>query len=273
MRNIQGQTYRLKYHPFPSEKGKKEFIIGEALLRNKKISEEELATLRNVQDEAPDLAVTIKEFGELTIEVTESVPHERKDIDHSNRFIKELIFYLKELGTKPLKPSNIFIHRDMFAFPRIKSREIKSIAEKIDSFFKSEGFLQNYSIIHKLMDYPIEVTFVPAQGNFTSPAIYSENNLFIHDITGFPIDNIATRKAIQHAIQKKKAMSGTADILIIFHDILGIVGFDKVFDRIRKDLLSSLSYKGIYIVQIIPTSFDYWISVITIRDHPIFMKR
>lgn len=273
MRNIQGHKYRLKYHPFPSEKGKREFIIGEALLRSKKISEEELATLRNVQDDPPDLVVAIKEFGELTIEVTESVPHDRKDVARSTRFIEKLIFYLKELGTKPLKPSNIFIHRDRFVSPCIKPREIKTIAEQIDSFFKSEGFMQNYSIIHEVIDSPIRVTFVPTQGNFTSPATYSENNLFVHDITGFPIDKKATRNAIQHIIQKKKARSGTADILIIFHGVLGMLGFDNIFDQIRKDLLSSLAYKGIYILQIIEMGFDFWISVITIREHLIFLKR
>lgn len=48
MRKVTGQRLRLKHYPFPfREKGKKEYIIGEALLRWKGIPEDEVATLRN----------------------------------------------------------------------------------------------------------------------------------------------------------------------------------------------------------------------------------
>jgi len=272
MRNIQGQRYALRYHPFPSEREKKERIIGEALLRSKMVSEEELATLRNVKPDPPDLAVTIKEFGELRIEVTESVTYDKKDAVRRTRLIEKLKLYLNELGTKPSKPSNIFIHTEGFAFPHIKPKEIKSIAEQIDSFFHREDFTQKHLITQEVIKSPINVTFVPAQENSALPAAYSDSNLFVCDTTGVPIDKKETQNAIEHIIQKKKDKSVTSHILIIFHGIVGVLGSDNIFDQMKGYLLSNLTYEGIYLVQIIPMDIDYWVSVITIREHPVFQR-
>lgn len=265
-----GHQYRLKYYPFPREKEKKEFIIAEAFLRNKMVSEEELATLRSVQSDPPDLRVKIKKFGELRIEISESVPYDREYVDHSTKFIKELWSYLCKLGTQPSKPSNIFIHTEGFVFPNMKQKEIKHIAGKIDSFFKSTDFKLKYSVIQELVKFPITVTFIPAQGTFASPAKCYHNNLLVRNITGFPIDNKEAEDTIKHIIAKKEARSGTADILIIFHGIIGMLSFDNIFDQMKEKLLSGLTYKGIYVLQIIELDNQYWTSVTTVREHPIF---
>ena len=69
--------HKLRYYPFPREKDKREYVIGEALLRDKGIPKDELATLQNVPDDPPDLVVNTKDYDQLSIEVTEAVPHDR----------------------------------------------------------------------------------------------------------------------------------------------------------------------------------------------------
>lgn len=68
MRKIVGKGLRLKYHPLPfRDKRKKEYIIGEALLRWKDIKEEEIETLRNVDSDPPDLVFRANDSSEIKI--------------------------------------------------------------------------------------------------------------------------------------------------------------------------------------------------------------
>lgn len=270
MRKIKGHQYRLKHYPFPRGKEKQEFIIAEAFLRNKMVSEEDLATLRSIQSDPPDLMVTIKKSEELRIEISESVPYNREYIYHSEKFIKDLQSRLCKLGTQPSEPSNIFIHTEGFVFPKITQKEMQYIAEKIDSFFKSTAFKLKYSVIQELVKFPLTVTFIPAQDTFALPARCYHNNLLIRNITGIPIDNKETEDAIKQIVAKKEARSGTADILIIFHGIIGMLSFDNIFDQMKENLLSGLTYEGIYILQLIELDNQYWTSVTMVREHPIF---
>ena len=66
MREIAGRRLTLKHHPFPlRDKAKKEYTIGEALLRWKGIPKEEMTALRNVDFDPPDLVFGTKESGEI----------------------------------------------------------------------------------------------------------------------------------------------------------------------------------------------------------------
>jgi hypothetical protein len=120
MREVTGQRFRLKHHPFPfRKKDKKEYIIGEALLRWKGIPEDELATLRNVAFDPPDLVFEAEDFGKIKLEITESVPYDRDSEAKSAYFIKSLKTHLKKLGTKSPKSSNVSVYRKTFDFPQI----------------------------------------------------------------------------------------------------------------------------------------------------------
>ena len=166
-REVTGQKLGLKYYPFPfREKGKKEYIIGEALLRWKGMPEDEVGTLRNVAFDPPDLVFETEDFGEVRMEITESVPYDRDSDAKSAHSLKRLKARLKELGTSPPKPSNIFVSREPFAFPSMRSKEIESVARQIDKFFKTKDFEAKYKINQEIVSSPIRIAFIPALGAF-----------------------------------------------------------------------------------------------------------
>lgn len=235
------------------------------------MSEDELATLRSVPSDPPDLVVTTTEFGQITIEITESVPYDRDSEAKSKYFIHRLRTCLSKLGTKSPKLSNLAIHRERFAFPSITSDEVKSIAGQIDGFFKGKDFKAKYKKIQKVIESPISITYIPALGTFAYPVEFYENNLFVHDITGYPVERKETENSFGEIIQKKKGRAKTADILLIFHGTHGIIGLDEaLLNLVRGKLLSGLTHEGIYMIEIIEFNVDYWINVLTIREHPIF---
>lgn len=279
MNDITGERHRLKYHPFPyADKRKKEYIIGEALLRSKMISDEEMATIRNVSSDPPDLIVKTKECGEIGIEITEHVAEDRNSVARSNEFIGKLKSHLSQLGTRPSKPANLWVYRERFAFPRIPPKKILSIAKQIDGFFASKDFPDRYEIIQEVVKSPIRITYIPALGGFALPPEFYDNNLFVHDATGYPINSREIENSFTEIVRKKTPAAKTADILVIFHGILGILGISSLDARLnvpllhelKHDLLLNLPHKGIYIVGILESSDDYWINVVTIREHPIF---
>jgi hypothetical protein len=186
MRELKGQRLGLKYHSFPfREKYKKEYIIGEALLRWKGIAEDEVATLRSVAVDPPDLVFETGDFGKTRIEITESVPYDRDSEAKSAYFLKRLKARLKELGTRPPKPSNIFVSRESFDFPSIRRGEIDTITRQIDKFFKTTDFEAKYEIIQEIVTSPLRITFIPALGAFAHPPEHYADNLFVQDIIGY----------------------------------------------------------------------------------------
>jgi len=275
MREVKGQRLALKHHPFPfREKEKKEYIIGEALLRWKGIAEDEVATLRSVAIDPPDLVFETEDFGKIRIEITESVPYDRDSEAKRAYFLKRLKTHLKELGTRPSKPSNIFVSREPVDFPSIRRGEIDTIAGQIDSFFKTTDFETKYEIIQEIVTSPIRITFIPALGAFAHPPEHYADNLFIHDITGYPLDYEGFARSFEAIIESKRYSEMAADILIIFQGPIGIVGLSEgLLDQAKNGLTSDLAYQGIYIVEIIQFPSDYWVHVITVREHPLFERR
>ena len=81
------------------------------LLRWNGIPEDIVSTLRNVAFDPPDLVFETEDFGEIKMEITESVPYDRDSEAKSTYFLKRLKVHLKRLGTRPSKPSNIFVSR------------------------------------------------------------------------------------------------------------------------------------------------------------------
>jgi len=275
VRKVTGQRLRLQHHPFPfREKGKKEYIIGEALLRWKGMPEDEVATLRNVAFDPPDLVFETKDFGEIRMEITESVPYDRDSEAKSAYFLKRLKAHLKELGTRPPKPSNIFVSREPFDFPSMRPREIQSIARQIDRFFKTKDFEAKYEIIQEIVASPIRIAFIPALEAFAHPPEHYDDNLLVHDITGYPLDEKEFERSFEAIIESKSHSETAADILIIFQGTIGIVGLGEgLLSQAKNRLTSELAYQGIYIVEIIQFPSDYWVNVITVREHPLFERR
>jgi len=275
VREVTGQRLGLKYHPFPfREKSKKEYIIGEALLGWKGVSENEVWTLRNVEFDPPDLAFETEDFGEIKMEITESVPYDRDSEAKSTYFLKRLKVHLKRLGTRPSKPSNIFVSREPFEFPSMRPREIASIARQIDRFFKTNDFEAKYEIIQEIMHSPIRIVFIPALGTFAHPPEHYDDNLLVNDITGYPLDEKEFEHSFEAIIKSKRHSEAVADILVIFQGTIGIVGLaEELLDRVNNHLKSDLAYQGIYIVEIIQFPSDYWVHVITVREHPLFERR
>ena len=275
MREVKGQRLGLKHHPLPfGEKHKKEYIIGEALLRWKGIAEDVVTTLSSVSLDPPDLVFETKDFGKIRIEITESVPYDRDSEAKSAYFLKRLKARLEERGTKPPKPSNIFVPRGSFDFPSIRRRDIDTIAGQIDRFFKTMDFEVKYEIIQEIVTSPIRITFIPALGAWAHPPEHYTNNYFVHDITGYPLDDKEFVRSFEAIIKSKRYSEKAADILIIFQGTIGIVGLsEELLDQAKNHLMSALAYQGIYIVEIIQFPSDYWVHVITVREHPIFERK
>ncbi len=275
MREVKGQRLGLKHHSFPfREKEKKEYIIGEALLRWKGIAEDEVATLRSVKIDPPDLVFETEDFGKIRIEITESVPYDRDSEAKSAYFLKRLKAHLKELRTRPPKPSNIFVSREPFEFPSMRPREIESIARQIDRFFKTKDFEAKYEITQEIVASPIRIAFIPALGAFAHSPEHYDNNLLVNDITGYPLDEKEFEHSFEAIIESKRHSEAAADILIIFQGTIGIVGLgEELLGRAENRLKSYLAYQGIYIVEIIQFPSDYWVHVITVREHPLFERR
>lgn len=267
--NLQGRLYKLKYHPFPfHNKREKEFTIGEALLRYKGIPESDIETLRNIEDDPPDLLVDISKSGQISIEVTESVPYDRDSDALSNKFIRKLRDYLERVGVRPSKQSNIFIYRNDKPFPKINTKQLLAIGEKINHFFNSQEYELNYDKIHKIMSAPVELTFIPALGNFKNPDKFYINNIYIKDITGYPINHSQIVETFNNIYQKK--LVGTADILAIFHNTIGMVGLsNEDIMQIKELCQNSVSYNGIYIIELFQAGEKYWVHVETLLEHPI----
>ncbi len=275
MREVKGQRLRLKHHPFPfREKSKKEYIIGEALLMWKRIAEDEVATLRSVAIDPPDLIFDTEDLGEIGIEITEYVPYNRDSEAKSFYFVKKLKSHLKELCTRPSKPSNIFVYREPFDFPSISQKEIDTIARQIDMFFKRKDFNATYEIIQEIVIAPIRITFIPALGTSMYPPEYYTDNLFVHDITGYPLDYEGFARSLKAIILRKRHSETAADILIIFQSTIGMLSLSEgLLDQAKRRLASDLAYQGIYIVEIIQLLSDYWVHVITVREHPLFERK
>ena len=265
-----GRTYLLKYHPIPRDRRKEEYIIGEAFLRYKGVSEQDLITLKNVDDDPPDLVFTMKGFGELRIEVTRFEPHDIGDTARRWKFIESLRLRLNQLGTKAVKPSNIFIHKEGL-FPILKPKDVETIALEIDRFFKRGEFVEKYQINQVIRKEPIEIIFSPALKTMANHPTFYENNILIHDITGIPIDAQKTIQAIERIVQKKKSQT-MVDILVIWQQILGMLALENTFNQMKELLLSRFPFEGIYILTIIVDPTDYWIGLVTIREHPIFQS-
>jgi hypothetical protein len=280
--------HKLKYYPFPREKDRREYVIGEAFLRDKRMPEDELATLQNVHNDPPDLVVNIKDYGQLGIEVTEAVPHDRGAINQANKFLKKLRNQLKGLGTRPKTPLNICLCRDEFRMPKIKEKEIVDIANWINAYCKQPAFPKVNTRIHddtspfkiqissiapsakyKIGNPPIRISVIPATDAFAYPTSRYQNNLFLQDVTGFPIDYEETKKCIDERIKKKGVVNYRADILIIYA-ILGMLGFQGISEEIKNNLLCNLSFSGIYILQITHGKNDYIVNITTVKEHPKF---
>jgi len=236
--------------------------------------EDEMVTLENVVFDPPDLVFETGDFGEIKIEITESVAYDRDSEAKSAYFLKRLKAHLKELGTRPPKPSNIFVSREPFDFPSMRPREIESIARQIDRFFKTNDFEAKYEIIQEIMHSPIRIVFIPALGTFAHPPEHYDDNLLVNDITGYPLDKKEFERNFEAIIEKKRHSEAAADILIIFQGTIGIVGLgEELLGQAKNRLKSDLTYQGIYIVEIIQFPSDYWIHVITVREHPLFERR
>ncbi len=270
MRSPRGQILKLKYHPFPfGEKSKKEYTIGEALLRWKGIGEHEVATLRNFVPPAPDLVFKSDDHGEIRVEVTELVPYDRGAEVRRRRFLSELRTCLRALGTRPPKPSNVLVSREPFDSPPLRPGDVDSIAGRIDAFFKAGDFETRYDITQRIVASPVTITFIPALKN--ASANY-DGNLFIEDITGLPLASEHLEQTFEEVVRRKRDSAMTADVLAVFQGTAGIVaGLDEA--RLGKGLgrlTSGLAYGGIYVVEIIQYPLDYWVHVITVREHPLF---
>ena len=285
---------KLKYYPFPREKDKteqkqREYVIGEALLRDKRIPEDELATLQNVPDDPPDLVVNTKDYGQLRIEVTEAVPHSREHIYKANQFLEKLKCRLATLGTKPKRRLNISLNRTRFCMPKLKEKEIKHIAQQIDDYCRKDNFPEVDTKVHdvgrlkikvstisssaryeiEIGDPPIHISIVPASGAFDYPATWYQNNLLFGDNTGFPIDYGEIKKCIDERIKKKGSSNYPADILVIYA-VLGTLGFQGISEEIKHNLLCDLPFSGIYILQITHGKNEYIVNVTAVREHPKF---
>ncbi len=271
MEGYTAQTIKLKYHPIPRDQRKEEYIIGEAFLRYKGVSEQDLITLKNVDDDPPDLVFTMKGFGELEIEVTRFEPHDIGDTNRRLEFIESLRFRLNQLGTKAVKPSNICVHKEG-RFPKLRPQDVETIALEIDRFCKRGEFVEKYQIIQDIRKKPIGITFIPALGAFANLPTFYENNIFIHDNTGIPIDEQKTIQTIEHIVLKKKNQT-TIDILVIYQQILGMLALENKVNQMKELLLSHFPFEGIYILTLLVSPTDYWISLITIREHPKFQSK
>ena len=270
MEGYAGQKIKLKYHPFPMDKKEIEYIIGEAFLRYKGVSERDLKTLEK-GDDPPDLVFTVEGFGKLEIEVTRFEPRDIADIIHRLKFIESLRLRLNQLGTKAVKPSNICIYKEG-RFPKLRQQDVETIARKIDRFLKQNEFVEKYQIIQNILKEPIEITFIPALGAHEHNLAAYENNIVIYDNTGIPITEETTNKYIGNIVKRKEHQS-EFDILVIHQRILGMLSLEKLFNQIKELLLSHLPFKGIYIITLETKPTDYWISLITIREHPKFQSK
>lgn len=273
MRQMTGQRLALKYNPFPyDDKGKTEYIVGEASLRSKGVPEAEIATLKNFDQDPPDLIFEAADHGKVRIEITEFVPYDIKSEARSTKFLKELRAKFKKLGTCPVRPANIFVSREpLDSFPWMKQVEIEGIAAQIDTFLKSEDFEVRYEIIQEIMRSPIKIVFVPALGVWSHPQELYENNLLLKDITGTAIEDEVFKQTFEVRIRKKRLSEAASDILVMYHGITGITGLSKdVLDEATDSMQSMLGHQGIYIVEIVQTGDRYWVHVITIREHPLF---
>jgi len=275
VREIAGQRLRLKYYPFPlREKAEKEYLIGEALLRWKGMPEDEVVGLKNVASDPPDLVFERDDLGEIRIEITELVPYDRASEVRSANFVRILRADLEELGTRPLKPSNIFVSREPFGFPPMSANEIKRIAEQIDTFFNTKDFEAKYEIVQEVVTSPIRIAFIPALGTFGQPPEHYDNNLLVQDITGYPLDEKEYEHSLEAIIVSKRHSKAAADILVIFQGTIGIVGLgEDLQSQAKNRLRSDLAYQGIYIAEIVQLPHDYWVHVITVREHPLFERR
>ena len=282
--------HKLKYYPFPRRKDEREYVIGEAFLRHKGIPEDELATLQNVCDDPPDLLVKTEDYGQLAIEVTEAVPHHRAAIAQANKFLRKLRSHINKLGTRPKTPLNICLYRDQFCMPKLKDKQVSEIANWINdncnslkttevttvtqdvvdvSHFKIQISSANPSAKYEIGNPPIRISIIPAIDSFAYPTTWYQNNLFLQDVTAFPIDYGETKKCIDERIKKKGVDSYPADILIIY-TILGMLGFQGISEEIKHNLLRNLRFSGIYVLQITHGKNDYIVNVTTVREHPKF---
>ena len=285
--------HELKYYPFPRgndkiEQKRREYVIGEALLRAKKIPKDEIATLENVPDDPPDLVVQTKDYDKLSIEVTEAVPHDRGAIVQANKFLKRLRDILNELGTRPKTRLNLCLYRDQFRMPMIKEKEIVCIAHWINEHCEKTEFPQATTVSqydaspfkiqisstpplakYEIGNPPISIAIIPSTDTSAYPTTWYQNNLFFQDVTGFPIDYGETKKCIDERIKKKGSSNYPADILVIYA-ILGMLGFQGISEEIKNNLLCSLPFSGIYILQIAQGKNEYIVNVTTIKEHPKF---
>ena len=79
----------------------------------------------------------------------------------------------------------------------------------VNEFFKAMDFDVKYEFIKTIVRSPIKITFIPAQGTFAhSPKLY-DDNLFVHDITGYPLDKERLERSFE-AIIESKGPSATA---------------------------------------------------------------
>jgi len=209
------------------------------------------------------------------MEVTESVPYDRYSEARSADFLNSLKAHLTKLGTTPTKPSNVFVSREPFAFPRVTGREVQRIAAQIDKFFNRDDFEDKYSIIQDIVRIPsITITFIPALGLWAYPPQHYDSNLCIRDTTGLPLEKTRFAQSFQAIVERKRRSQGVADILVIFHGSEGLVGItEEELGQAKSYLASNLSHQGIYIVEILQLQPDYWLHVVTVREHPMFERR
>lgn len=288
--------HRLKYFPFPSDKDKageeqREYVIGEAFLRDKGIPKDELDTLENVRPDPPDLRINTKDYGQLGIEVVEAVPHGREHIYRGKQFLDELQRRLEALGTKPQKRLNILLNRTTFCMPKLRGREIDHVTRQVNDYCKKDSFpeidtrvtnIGRFSIgvssvnsstryETEIGDPPVHISIVPASGAFDYPSTWYQSNLLFGDNTGFPIDREKIRGSINYIMQpdKKGSPAFPADILVIWA-MIGSLGFNGISEEIVRDLLCNLSFTGIYILQIAQGKNEYIVNVTTVKEHPRF---
>ena len=155
----------------------------------------------------------------------------------------------------------------------MKRQEIKTIAREIDRFLNNKDFEAKYKTTQKIVASPIEITFIPALGAFRYPPTNYDDNLQLRDITGYPLDQEEFIHTFERIIGKKGVSESAADILIVFQGTVGIVDLDReLLAQVEDRLTKALNYQGLYIVDIIPFVSDYWVNIVTVREHPVFKK-
>jgi hypothetical protein len=128
--------------------------------------------------------------------------------------------------------------------------------------------------MQEIVASPIRIAFIPALGAFAHPPEYYADNLFIYDTTGYSLDYEDIVHSFEAIIESKKYSETAADILIIFHGTIGLVSLEEgLLDQVKNRLTAAFTYQGIYIVEIIQFPSDYWVHIITVREHPLFKRK